>query len=70
MDKKDIGKIVGGVILVIVAVWAFVSLANANAKYAGGAILLVVGLALIIMPFVKKKKAAPETPTEGGKENV
>ncbi len=70
MDKKDIGKIVGGVILVIVAVWAFVSLTNATARYVGGAILLIVGLALIIMPFVKKKKAVPETITEGGKENV
>ena len=54
MENKDIGKIVAGVILVIVAIWAFISLTDPTAKYVGGAILAILGIALIVTPLLKK----------------
>ena len=55
MENKDIGKIVGGLVLLVVAIWTFVSMTDPTAKYAGGAILAILGLALIITPLLKKK---------------
>jgi len=50
------GKVVGGLILVVVAIWAFVTLANPTAKYLSGAILAILGLVLLIAGLSPAKK--------------
>lgn len=52
-NEMDIGKTVGGALLISVAVWAFVSLADPAAKYLGAAILGILGLALVFSGYKK-----------------
>jgi len=49
-----IGKIVGGAVLLVVAVWVFIAMADPTARYVGGAILTILALALLIAGFRKK----------------
>jgi len=55
-----IGRVIGGLILIAVAIWAFVSLTNPTAKYLGGAILAILGLVLLIPGLGSEKKEVKE----------
>jgi len=50
----DTGKIVGGAIVLIIAIWVFLTMTDVTAKYLGGAILAILALALLISGFKKK----------------
>ncbi|WP_255335024.1 hypothetical protein [Methanosarcina sp. KYL-1] len=42
------GKVVGGAILVVIAVWVYMIIPDYTAKFVGGAILGILGIALLI----------------------
>ncbi|KAF5418953.1 MAG: hypothetical protein C5S44_12135 [Candidatus Methanocomedens sp.] len=44
----DTGRVVGGAILLVVAIWIFMTMSDPTAKYLGGVILGILGLALLI----------------------
>jgi hypothetical protein len=50
----DIGRIVGGAVVLVIAIWTFMTMTDVTAKYAGGAILAIIALALLITGFKKK----------------
>ena len=50
----DTGRIVGGAIELIVAIWVFLTMTDVTTKYVGGAILAVLALALLITGAKKK----------------
>lgn len=54
IGKLDIGKIVGGAVLLVIAIWVFMTMGDPTAKYLGGAILGILGLALLITGLMKK----------------
>jgi len=62
-----IGKIVVGLILVALAVWVFVAVENSTAKYLGGIILAIVGLAVLMGGF-KKNESGPKPPPTSPQE--
>lgn len=49
----DTGKVVGGAILVVIAIWVFMTMTDPTAKYVGGAILGILGLAALITGYKK-----------------
>lgn len=55
----DTGKVVGGALLLIVAVWVFLTMTDVTAKYLGGAILGIVGLALLYTGLKEEAKTVP-----------
>ena len=50
----DTGRVVGGALLLVVALWAFLTLTDPTAKYAGGAILGILGVALLATGIKEK----------------
>lgn len=42
------GRVAAGAILLMVAIWVFVTMTDITARYLGGAILAILGLALLI----------------------
>lgn len=42
------GKVVGGAILVVIAVWVFMVMPDYTARVVGGAILGILGIALLV----------------------
>lgn len=51
----DLGRVVLGGILAVVAVWAFVTQTDFTAKYAGGAILGILALAVLYSGVREKR---------------
>ncbi|MBW2991709.1 hypothetical protein KY345_00645 [Candidatus Woesearchaeota archaeon] len=53
LQKKMIGEIVGGAILIVIAVWLFLtSVTIYDGKMLGGAILAILGIAAIVVGIV------------------
>ena len=51
----DTGRVVGGALLAVVAIWLFATQTDFTAKYAGGAILGILALALLYTGTREKK---------------
>lgn len=49
-----IRRVIGGAILLVVAIWAFLTLPDPTAKYAGGAILGILGVVLFLTGIKEK----------------
>ena len=47
VKKMNTGKIVAGIMLLVIAMWVFMTISDAAAKYIGGAILGIIGLATL-----------------------
>jgi hypothetical protein len=50
-----VGSIVAGILLLAVAVWILVTMDNVTARYLGGAVLGVLGIALFFAGFRAEK---------------
>ena len=56
-QNKNIGKIVGGAILIAVAVWLFLTTMTIyDGKVLGGAVLFILGVAGIVTGIIGLKK--------------
>ena len=53
------GKIVFGLILLVVAAYLMIFMESVGARFFGGGILAVLGLASVITGFIKKKPPTP-----------
>jgi len=53
-EKINNGKIVIGAILLVIAIWVFITMSDTTAGYLGGAILDILGLASLITVLKKK----------------
>jgi len=42
------GKVVIGIILIVIAIWMLMSLENTTARYLGGGIVIIVGIFLLV----------------------
>jgi len=48
------GKVVIGAILLVIAIWVFITLSDPTARYLGGAILGILGLASLVTGVKEK----------------
>jgi len=48
------GKVVIGAILLVVAIWVFIAMPDPTARYLGGAILGILGLAALVTGVKEK----------------
>ena len=46
--KANIGKIVLGLILLVIALWVVISMTDPLTQYVGGILLAIIGLALLV----------------------
>ncbi|MBU1131052.1 hypothetical protein KJ840_02885 [Patescibacteria group bacterium] len=60
------GKVLFGIIVLIVGIWILFSMDNPTARYLGGGIVTVVGLAMLINGFLKKPQ--PPQNQQGGQQ--
>jgi putative Mn2+ efflux pump MntP len=51
----NIGKVVLGAIVLAVAVWTFITMTDPTAKYLGGVVLAILGLALLLTGLKEEK---------------
>lgn len=63
------GKTILGAILIIVAVWVFVTQTNPTTKYLGGIILLVLGL-LMMAPAKRRSTPMNQPPVRAVRRKV
>lgn len=48
------GKVVGGAILLLIAIWVFMTMPDYTARFVGGGILGIFGLVLLIQGLQKR----------------
>jgi|LGVC01.1.fsa_nt_gb hypothetical protein len=53
-EKMNNGKIVIGAILLVITIWVFITMSDTTARYLGGAILGILGLASLITGLKEK----------------
>ena len=58
MDNKKSGTLIGGVLLLAIAVWIFITGTDPTFKYLGGAIFGVLGLGVLINGILGMRKEA------------
>lgn len=56
-----VGKIVWGAILILIALYLIIFLTNPAARFIGGGIVAILGLASLITGLMKKKEKKEET---------
>lgn len=50
----NVGAVVGGAVLILIAAWVFMTMSDPTAKFVGGGILGIVGLVVLATGFRKK----------------